>query len=246
MHAKQSKPTSAGITDKTIVCELCIENEVKTTATAYCIECEQYICERHSDIHKSKKLSKTHQILTLEEKGVPSAEEQVVRTQQLKDDIKKLETCTFQSKKKIELIEIGMKRLINMVDDTENRISQKYDQVLVLVESHRTRLLDELDLFKDKKLDELEKSKDNEETLFLIIESLKSYCLDIDKKEMASDISAKDLNSRTEECVKAQETAQFNEPKGIDITFVPSHFTVDGVENFIGRLSFLGISTTYL
>jgi len=44
MQAIQETPESADITDKT-TCELCLDNEIKTTATAYCFECEQYICD---------------------------------------------------------------------------------------------------------------------------------------------------------------------------------------------------------
>jgi len=69
MQAILETPESADITNKATVCQLCLDNEIRTTATAYCFECEQYICDRHSTIHSNTKTLKAHRVQKLDEKG---------------------------------------------------------------------------------------------------------------------------------------------------------------------------------
>jgi len=41
--------------DKSTVCEICSDSEVKVTATSYCMECEEHMCDRCSVAHKNSK-----------------------------------------------------------------------------------------------------------------------------------------------------------------------------------------------
>jgi len=57
------------------LCELCSDSEVERSATFYCIECEQHICDRCSIIHKKTKSSKSHQVVRDED--IPSSKGQI-------------------------------------------------------------------------------------------------------------------------------------------------------------------------
>jgi len=152
-----------------------------------------------------------------------------------------METCTDESKKKIERIETEKKNLTDMFYALQNRISQKYDQVLAVVECHQTRLMEEFDLLKKHQLEGLERSKEKEATLFLEMESFKSYCLGIDKSQLAWDTSVNGLTARAVEFARVQAMSKSSEASEV-VTFAPSQFTADNIGNLIGRLFLEGIA----
>jgi len=181
---------------------------------------------------------KAHRVQRLNEKGEPIAEEQLVKTallsKQLRSDIAIMETCTNKSRKTIELIETEMNILSDTFDATENEISQKYDHVLAVVELQRSRLRTDFGSCRKTILKELEESIAKEETLFLEMESFKSYCIDIDKSQLACCTSADGLHTRALAFVEAQDAAKSLEPKRLP-TFVTSEFPAGIVGNLIGR-----------
>ena len=46
-----------------ILCELCSDTEIEITATSFCIECDQHICDRCFVLHKKWKVCRSHQIV---------------------------------------------------------------------------------------------------------------------------------------------------------------------------------------
>jgi len=75
LQVNESQIARASSKDEITVCDLCSDMDVKTTATACCIECDQNFCGRHSVTHKKNKMSSSHQVIDLQ--NIPSAEERI-------------------------------------------------------------------------------------------------------------------------------------------------------------------------
>jgi len=67
MQLNQSQSACAEETSKAAECELCADNDIKTTASAYCMECDQRLCDRHSLIHRNKSTFKAHRVMGLQD-----------------------------------------------------------------------------------------------------------------------------------------------------------------------------------
>jgi len=72
---KLEDTTEGQDSDTLRVCEWCSDSESTVTATSYCIECDQHICERCSVIHKKQKVNRSHQVVRDNE--IPSLEERL-------------------------------------------------------------------------------------------------------------------------------------------------------------------------
>jgi len=72
---KSTVTTGAKESDKESLCELCSGAEGELTATSYCIECDQHICDRCAGAHQRLKLFKSHQVVRDAE--IPSSEKKI-------------------------------------------------------------------------------------------------------------------------------------------------------------------------
>jgi len=68
---------SAAVRSAASLCDPCSVQDQETTATSYCVECEEYMCDGCSLIHRQQKMSKSH--LIVDAKDIPSVTEQVQR-----------------------------------------------------------------------------------------------------------------------------------------------------------------------
>jgi len=73
MQVNQSQGTTSEALDNNTQCELCLDHEVQSTA--FCIECDQYICDQHLMIHNRKQRFRSHQVVNTAER--PSKEMRV-------------------------------------------------------------------------------------------------------------------------------------------------------------------------
>jgi len=281
--------------DKLRICEWCSDSESTVTATSYCIECDQHICDRCAVVHKKQKVTRSHQVVHdnemrsleeriklvagycdqhLEEKerffctdcklvtchkcfeekhcdhkwiDVTKAAEKF--REQLKDDVDKVAACALKNYKKTEQLKSDMQAFMEKVTSTQNEISNKYDQLVSLIQSHKSELMEELNLFKDKIVKRMETEKDEFERQFVITESFNRYCLEMINKGSACHVTrtALDLHARAEELVKTQDEADCREINIAEMSFKPFIETTAGaVKNFIGELTLTGDIFIYL
>jgi len=275
--------------NKLRVCEWCSDSESRVTATSYCIECDQHICERCAVVHKKQKVTMSHRVVRDNE--LPSLEERIKLVtgycdqhpgemerfcctdcklvmcykcfeekhsdhkwmdvtkaaekfrEQLKDDIEKVAARSLKNNKKTEQLKRDMQAFMEKVTSTENEISNKYDQLVSLIQSHKSELMEELNMFKDKIVKRMETENDEFERQFVITESFKRYCLEMINKGYACHIArtAHDLHARAEELVKTQVETDCQEFSAAEICFKPFIETTAGaVKNFIGELFLKG------
>jgi len=194
----------------------------------FCCDCKAVMCINcKADKHDR------HKCIDVKESA------QMFRTQ-LKDDIKKIASCALQSQKKLEQIEISKKHFLLDLSATEKKISRRYEEVLVLIQLHRSQLMEELSSFKDKRLKEMENIQNEVERQFVILDNFKLYCQEMTNKGTACVISrdATDLHSRTEEIVKTKYVCDDHVLNSVDIQFTASLVTSDSVKNFVGELGF--------
>ena len=62
------------------------------------------------------------------------------------------------------------------IDSTQRKISENCDQLISLIQSHKSQLIEELNSFKIRILKEVETEKEEMERQFVITESFKKYC----------------------------------------------------------------------
>ena len=67
IHLEPVQSTEELIDDTEIFCEPCEESNEKERAVCYCIECNDFLCEVCSKVHKKSKLSRYHQLLGKDE-----------------------------------------------------------------------------------------------------------------------------------------------------------------------------------
>jgi len=60
---KSTEAAGTQDSDQQTLCELCSESEGKITATSYCVECDEHMCDRCSAVHKKSKATRSHEIL---------------------------------------------------------------------------------------------------------------------------------------------------------------------------------------
>jgi len=73
LQVNQSDTSVPDGRDRATLCEVSSQLDVETTATTYCVECEQNFCDQCSLVHRKLKMSKSHQVIDVKDK--PSAEE---------------------------------------------------------------------------------------------------------------------------------------------------------------------------
>jgi len=195
----------------------------------YCYDCKAVICPKCVGKHVQ------HKLADISESADKFKEE-------LKDDVEKVSVRVKEVESKIKQYKIDAKSFIDKVASTESEISEKYDQLISLIQSHKSNLMEELKSFKDNILKKIETEKDEIERQFVIAESFKIYCQEMIKKGTACDISrmAHDLHARAEELVKTQDEPDCHQLSGVEITFKLSVVTTDSVKNYIGELGLQG------
>jgi len=72
-QVNQSEMSLAVASYQTVQCDLCAVLDVATTATAYCMECAQHLCDRCTLMHRKQRSSQSHQVHNVND--MPSPEE---------------------------------------------------------------------------------------------------------------------------------------------------------------------------
>jgi len=164
-------------------------------------------------------------------------------------DVDKVSASILRKKTKLILLETDLKSFTKKVATTESDISQKFDQLIALIQSHKSQLMEELKSFEDKILKNIDTGKGDIKTQIITGEYFKRRCQEILKNGTSSDISrmAPDLHARAEELVKTQDEPNCHQLSGVKITFTPAVvITAASVKNYIGQLTFNGQSYVYL
>jgi len=196
----------------------------------YCNDCKVDMCHKcHESEHNKHAFSDFNE----------SAEK---FREQLKRDFDKVSICAGRKEKEHKQLDTDIKRFRRRVATTESEISQKYDQLISLIQSHKSQLMEELNILKDKILDEMINKKKESEIRCMTMERFRTQYEEIINKGTEWDISrmAHDLHARAEELVKTQDEPDCHQLSGVEITFTPSVVTIDSGKNFIGVLVLQG------
>jgi len=163
-------------------------------------------------------------------------------TEQLKNDMEKVESCALKYREKMNMMDLDKKSLLETLSVIQEKISERYAMLQAKIQSHQIQLLERLHSFKDGRLKEIESRKDETEKQFVIFNSFKQYSQELRDKGSACEISraANDLHIRTEELVNSPEVPGDNPFRENDNTFTPSLVTNNDIRNWIGELSLKG------
>jgi len=161
----------------------------------------------------------------------------------MKLDIDAVSARVLERQEKLKQLDLDKINFITKVAEIQSQISQKYDQLISLIQSHKSQLMEQLKVFKEKLLKNIENSKDETEREFVIRDSFTRYCHEVLNRGSHCDISrvACDLHKRAEELIKPEKPSSRCDKKEPDILFSPSvYLTSELMKNLIGEISFKG------
>jgi len=231
LHVNQSE-SGAGLEilpDKPATCELCSDSDIKTMATAFCVECDQCICDRCSVIHKKTKATRSHQVVPVEEIECLEDRRKLTVSYCDQHEDKQVElycydckaatcvSCYVEKHNKHECadirnsIDLIKKELTTDIDSVSVCASQSLKKIEGIVENVEvarikvSKLTTELNA-SAQVLKNLETEKDEVERQYVIMTSFIRYCQEMRDKGTTFDTfrSIRDLHARAVELVKTQ------------------------------------------
>ena len=219
---------------KTSGCEACGgsgETTEMRVATAYCVECQQKLCQACEEDHKKFKVTSRHKIVELGSE---------LSLKLPLSDVDKITAGVDQCREMLAKIEKDKNDFNDQIAKTETEISEKIQQLKRMIDVHKANLMKELSSMKQKRMKEIESLRQNIQRQMLSIKSYGKYVDKVRQKGTACDTarSANDLHDKADELLKFDDIERTLDDLGhTGVMFTSSDVVlVDDVNKTLGQL----------